>query len=71
MRDPITQILEKVGSSLLTAITILLSSNPSIIDIVLGFYGIIDIEFPNQDLIDDDSEWLQCSITPSLSITTR
>lgn len=70
MQGPITQIPDKIDSSLLTAITTLLSSDPSIIDMILGLHRIINIELTNQDPIDDNSEWLQCCITPDLSITT-
>ncbi|CAI7626704.1 unnamed protein product [Penicillium discolor] len=70
MRDPVTQVPNKIDSSLLTAITTLLSSDPSVIDMVLGLYGIINIELPNQDPIDDGSEGLRRSITPDLSIST-
>lgn len=68
MRDPITHIQDKVDSALLAAVTALLSSDPSVMNLVLDHHGIIDIELPNEDPIDDDSdESVQPPVTPNIS----
>jgi len=68
MRDPVTHIQDKVDSALLAAVTALMSSDPSVVNLVLDHHGIIDIELPNEDPIDDDSdESVQRPVTPDIS----
>lgn len=72
MRDPVTHIQEKADSALLAAITALLSSDPSVMNLVLDHHGIIDVELPNEDLIEDDDdddsdESVQWPVTPDIS----
>lgn len=70
MRDPVTHIQDKVDSALLAAVTALLSSDPSVVNLVLDHHGIIGIDLPNEDPIDDD-ESVQRPVTPDISTSGR
>lgn len=54
MRDPITQILDKVELDAVNVITMILSIHPSAIDLVLGCHGVIEAEIQNDDSNVDD-----------------
>ena len=71
MRDPVTHIQDRVDSALLAAITAVLGSDPSVMELVLDHHGIIEIDLPNEDPIDDDDddndESVQRPVTPKIS----
>ncbi|KAH2978751.1 hypothetical protein KXW58_004423 [Aspergillus fumigatus] len=66
MRDPATQISDNIGSDAVTVISMVLSIDPSAIDLILEGQGIIEIDVPNEDPgIDVDG--IDDQITPQRS----
>jgi hypothetical protein len=49
MRNPTTQILDKIENHAINVMSMLLNIHPSAADLVLGRQGIIEIDIPNED----------------------
>lgn len=63
MRDPATQIPDNIESNAVNVISMVLTIDPSVIDLILERQGIIEIDVPNEDPgIDVDS--IDDQITP-------
>lgn len=67
MRNPTTQLRDKIDNDAVTVLSMVLNTSPSAVHLTLDHWGIIQVhQIPSEDIVDDDNV-LECSVTSDSS----